>query len=338
MLFITNRAIKEGNKLKADRKITFDLNDTSAGNEAFFCERKGKNDYTELGQDKFFSELKNSKNKDPKNKEQILVFIHGYSNLPEPDIFPRSSMLQNMFNANAKANSSLKVRVVPLIWPCDNDFGALKDYWDDQKAADASAFAFGRVFEMFMKWRDDNEKKKDPCMKRINVLAHSMGNRVFRESVKNWAKYDRNYNLPIIFRNSFLAAADVVNETLEPGKDGNLIAQCSRNVTVYHASDDMALRASKITNLKNKIVSRRLGHTGPENPEKMPKNVYSADCDDVNTKYDFPAGHSYFLNNGKKVKKGQKPVPGVVFKHILNSIDTGRVEVEPAGSRNIILS
>lgn len=40
-----------------------------------------------------------------------------------------------------------------MIWPCDNDFGALKDYRDDQKAADASAFAFGRVFEMFMKWR-----------------------------------------------------------------------------------------------------------------------------------------------------------------------------------------
>lgn len=175
-------------------------------------------------------------------------------------------------------------------------------------------------------------------MKRINVLAHSMGNRVFRESVKAWAKYDRNYNLTIIFRNSFLAAADVVNETLEPGKDGNLITQCSRNVTVYHASDDMALRASKITNLKNKIVSRRLGHTGPENPKKMAKNVYSADCDDVNTKYDFPAGHSYFLNNKKDVREGEELIPGAVFNHIFNSIRTGRVKDDPQGSKNIILN
>ena len=225
-----------------------------------------------------------------------------------------------------------------MIWPCENDFGALKDYWDDQKAADASGFAFGRVFEMFMDWREENEKKKDPCRKRINILAHSMGNRVFRESVKAWGKYDRNYNLPIIFRNSFLAAADVVNETLEPGKDGNLIAQCSRNVTVYHASDDMALRASKITNLKNKIVSRRLGHTGPENPKKMPKNVYSADCDDVNTDYDFPAGHSYFLNNKKDVSEGEDLISGAVFNHIFNSIKTGRVEDKPLRSKNIIIS
>lgn len=335
MLFITNRAINEDDKLEVGRKITFDINNTTAGIEAFFCERNDKEEYIELGHEGFFSRLKGTKNEDPENREQLLIYIHGYSNLPEPDVFPRSSMLQTMFDA--KTDDSVKVRVVPLIWPCDNDFGALKDYWDDQKAADASSFAFGRVFEMFMKWRDNNEKKKDPCMKRINVLAHSMGNRVLRESVKNWAKYDRNYNLPIIFRNCFLASADVVNETLEPGKDGNLITQCSRNVTVYHASDDMALRASKITNLKNKIVSRRLGHTGPENPDKVPKNVYSADCDDINTKYDFPAGHSYFLNNMKQVEKGEDPVPGEVFNHIYDSIRTGRVKDEPVGSKNIIL-
>ena len=335
MLFITNRAINEGKKLKVGRKITFDINNTSADNDAFFCERNGKNDYTELGYKKFFGKLKGPKNQNPKSREQILIFIHGYSNLPEPDIFPRSLMLQSLFDA--KQVDSGKIRVVPMIWPCDNDFGSLKDYWDDQKAADASAFAFGRVFEMFMDWREENEKKKEPCMKRVNVLAHSMGNRVFRESVKAWAKYDRNYNLPIIFRNSFLAAADVVNETLEPGKDGNLITQCSRNVTVYYASDDMALRASKITNLKNKIVSKRLGHTGPENPGKVPKNVYSADCDDVNTDYDFPAGHSYFLDNGEEVSKSKPPVSGVVFNHILNSIKTGRVEEDPQGSKNIIL-
>ncbi len=328
MLFITNRAINEDRKLKPGRKITFDINDNRAGQDVYFCEKKGKDTYIELGNMKFFNRLKNSKEK------EILIYIHGYSNLPKEHIFPRGEMLQTLFNMRGKG----LIQVIPLIWPCDNDFGALKDYWDDQKAADASAFAFARVFEMFMKWRDKEDNIKNPCMKRVNVLAHSMGNRVFRESVKAWAKYDRNYNLPIIFRNSFLAAADVVNETLEPGKDGSLVCQCSRNVTVYYASDDMALRASKITNLKNLIASRRLGHTGPENVNKMPKNVYSVDCDDVNTKYDFPAGHSYFLDNGKKLKKGKIPTSGVVFNHIFNSIKTGRVKDDPKGSKNIILN
>ncbi|MHC4268410.1 MAG: alpha/beta hydrolase [Planctomycetota bacterium] len=328
MLFITNRAINEDKKTVPGRKISFDINDNLSGQDVFFCERKGKDKYIELGNEQFFKKLKSSKAK------QILIFIHGYSNLPEPHVFPRSSMLQTLFDDKEKG----LVKVIPMIWPCDNDFGALKDYWDDQRAADASAFAFSRVFGKFMEWREKGENIEDPCMKRINVLAHSMGNRVLRESVKAWAKYDRNYNLPIIFRNSFLAAADVVNETLEPGKDGNLITQCSRNVTVYHASDDLALRASKITNIKNLIASRRLGHTGPENPKKMPKNVYSADCDDVNTIYDFPAGHSYFLNDEKESKKSKKIISGVVFNHIFNSIRTGRVKDGPQGSKNIILT
>lgn len=64
---------------------------------------------------------------------------------------------------------------------------------------------------------------------------------------------------------------------------------------VYHASDDLALHASKASNLNNKIASRRLGHTGPEDIDKTPKNVYSVDCDDVNNSYDLPKGHSYFV-------------------------------------------
>jgi esterase/lipase superfamily enzyme len=327
MLFITNRSINEDKKLKPGRKITLDIDDNRAGQDVYFCENKGKDNYIELGSVQFLNRLKSSREK------QILIYIHGYSNLPKEHIFPRASMLQTLFDSKGKG----LVQVIPLIWPCDNDFGALKDYWDDQRAADASAFAFGRVFEMFMKWREKRDNIENPCLKRINVLAHSMGNRVLRESVKAWAKYDRNYNLPIIFRNSFLVAADVVNETLEPGQDGDLINQCSRNVTVYHASDDMALRASKITNLKNLIASRRLGHTGPENPDKVPKNVYSADCDDVNTKYDFPAGHSYFLDDPKKSKKSKKAIPGVVFEHMFHSIKTGRVKDEPLRSKNMIL-
>ncbi len=149
MLFITNRAINEDDDLEVGRKITFNLDNTSAGEEVFFCERKGEDDYIEWGQEELFNKLKGPKEEDPKNKEQILVFIHGYSNLPEPHIFPRSSRLQKLLDDKEKG----LVKVLPMIWPCDNDFGALKDYRDDQKAADASAFAFGRVFEMFMKWR-----------------------------------------------------------------------------------------------------------------------------------------------------------------------------------------
>ncbi len=85
-----------------------------------------------------------------------------------------------------------EVLVIPIIWPCENDLGVVKDYWDDQKSADQSAFAFARMFQKFMAWRSsaDSNPEDDPCLKRINVLAHSMGNRVLRETLSNWHKYD----------------------------------------------------------------------------------------------------------------------------------------------------
>ena len=165
-----------------------------------------------------------------------------------------------------------------------------------------------------MNWRYKNDAPS--CMKRINVLAHSMGNRVLRETLANWAKYDRNWKVPLIFRNTFLVAADIVNESLERGRTGEFISQASRNVSVYYASDDIALRASKVSNLKNKVTSRRLGHSGPENLGLLPRNIFFIDCDDVNTKYDLLKGHSYFLEDRNKK-------PGLVFKHIYNSIRQG---------------
>jgi esterase/lipase superfamily enzyme len=223
------------------------------------------------------------------------------------------------------------VQVVPVIWPCDNDAGIVKDYWDDQKAADASAFAFSRVLEKFMHWRNEDAKEETPCLKRINLLAHSMGNRVLRETLYAWAKYDRGWELPLLFRNIFMIAADVVNETLHVNNDGKMICDSARNVLVFYASDDLALRASKVSNLKNKVASRRMGHTGPENMDLVPKNVFAFDCDDINTKYDKPAGHSYFLFDGTNKK------PGKVFLQIYEAVSTGRVPVTVSAKRTTVI-
>jgi hypothetical protein len=91
------------------------------------------------------------------------------------------------------------------------------------------------------------------------------------------------------------------------------------------------LRASKASNLKNKIASRRLGHTGPEDIDKTPKNVYSIDCDDVNNNYDMPKGHSYF-RSGKR-----KGTPGKVFDHIFECLELGRVYPEDEFRRSSII-
>ncbi len=320
MLFITNREPKGSIRTKKGRTYRFDLDKNSPANSVYFCERLNSDEYTEVGSQAFMNKLKAC------DAKQLLIYIHGFSNLPEPDIFPRAKKLQALFDKKEKN----LVEVVPLIWPCDNDFGIIKDYWDDQKSADQSAFSFARVLEHFMKWRSDQDENA-PCLKRINVLAHSMGNRVFRETLSKWNQYDLANGVPLLFRNTLLLAADLVNESLESEEQGRLICHASRNVSVYYASDDLALRSSKISNLKNKIASRRLGHTGPEDMAKVPDNVYTIDCDNFNNKYDMPMGHAYFLDD----KSGK---PGAVFEHLFKTIKSGRVEVSDDVKRKHILS
>jgi hypothetical protein len=144
MLFVTNRGLDQGPVSKPGRVISFDLNDNSAQHSVYFCERTAKDTYTEIGSLAFLQRLKDLE------VEQLLFFVHGYSNLPEPNIFPRAQKLQKLLNGQKKKLAA----VVPIIWPCDNDLGIAKDYWDDQKAADASGFAFARVLEKFEAWRN----------------------------------------------------------------------------------------------------------------------------------------------------------------------------------------
>ena len=324
MLFVTNRRFRQGpgptlakGVLPQPRSVDFEINDSEPASSVHFCERTDAGSYQEIYSHTLLQRLKES------GAKQVFLYIHGFNNLPEEDIFPRAIILQELCD-EARSN---EIEVVPLIWPCDNDLGILKDYWDDQKAADASAIGFSRILGKFLSWRDGQVDAGDPCYKRINVIAHSMGNRVLRGTLESWA---RDYG-PVqgVFRNIFMVAADVVNEALEKGNGGQYIPLACRNLTVYYASDDFALRSSKVSNLKNKIVSRRLGHTGPEDMRRISKNVYAIDCDEFNNTLDRPAGHAYFLRDN-----GGNPSP--VFIHMMRSMLTGRVDADESTHTGIL--
>ncbi|MBO9473969.1 MULTISPECIES: alpha/beta hydrolase [unclassified Shimia] len=322
MLFITNRFPTQSIRSRKGRRFTFDLDNNAPSNSVFYCETGADGHHVEITSGELLKRVRESECR------QILLYVHGFNNLPDV-VFERAAALQ-AFCDKAKPK---EVLVLPLIWPCDNDRGVVKDYWDDQKSADQSGYSFARVLERFMEWRNsaDNEPDVAPCLKRINLLAHSMGNRVLRQTLVAWNRYDLADGVPLLLRNTFMVAADVVNETVHEGKAGELISHASRNVVVYYASDDLALRASKAANLRNKVASRRLGHTGPENIARAPRNLFQVDCDDVNTGYDRPTGHMYFLDDGG----GKKP--GKVFNHMFECILHGRVFPDDPDQRSIIL-
>ncbi len=304
MLFITNRIITQSPRSRAGRNITFDLSVADAAQSLFFCERTGKDKYEEVLSGPFFERLKK------KNIEHIVIYLHGFNNTPE-DVFAKTASLSKDFGKT--------VAVVPIVWPCrkGSDDNILSEYYDDQHAADATGLALARALGKFWTW----QQEEDPCQKRINVLAHSMGNRILRRAMSYWATNILHHAPPYIFRNCFMAAADVANEALDVGSEGEAISFASRNVVVYYSANDLALRASKIANASE--VSRRLGHTGPYDSEVTPTNVFSFDCSDIPTPNDRN-GHSYIY---------EKPLT----KHMLAMIKSGRVTESDTETREWVL-
>lgn len=319
MLFITNRVFNEGNTSADEgttRKVTFNLNDSNALQSLYFCRRNGPDDYEEIRGKPFLDALSKSK------AEQLLILVHGFANFPENLIFPRAERLQQLFDARKKN----LVEVVPIVWPCrDTQFDAstqvVGNYFEDQHAADASAFAFARALMFLVEWQSKNIAENNPCLKRVNVLAHSMGNRVFVETCRHFSQSLLRQEPPMLLRHSFLVAADVINEVFEEEKPGRYVSIASATVTSYYASDDMALRSSKVTNLANGLASRRLGHTGPEDMDMVPKNVFGIDCGAFNSDYDR-FGHTYFLTVDDTNPRSKS---GVCFDHIAETIEKGMI-------------
>ena len=304
MLFITNRRIEGSRRSQPGRQITFAASDNEPGASLFFCQRQGPEQYLELTAMPFFARLRRSV------RRQVLFYVHGFNCQPEVRIVPDAERLQVWGDRRAPD----LVEVVPLVWPCDDDFGLVLDYWDDQQGATASGLALARVLGKFIAWRD-RLGTEETCLKHVNILAHSMGNRVLATALDAWA---HGYGaVPALCRTVFMAAADVATAVFAPGQPGAVIAAAARNVVVYYSADDFALRSSKVVNIRNRIIRRRLGNTGPADPELAPRNVVAVDCDDFNSSYDR-FGHSYFLADAQ----GQ---PGVLLRHLVETVITGRV-------------
>lgn len=156
MLFVTNRRIEGSHRSQPGRSIAVARDDQESGASLYFCQRHGPDRYVELTALPFFSRLRRSP------RRQLLFYVHGFSCQPEARVFPDALRLQALCDALDPGLAE----VVAIVWPCDDDFGLVLDYWDDQQSATASGLALARVLGKFIAWRD-RLGTEETCLKHV---------------------------------------------------------------------------------------------------------------------------------------------------------------------------
>jgi esterase/lipase superfamily enzyme len=305
MLFITNRSPQGSFITEPGREFRFNLLDNTSSASVYYCSHdRFENKNTELGSDDFLDAL------DKAQPESILFYLHGFKNLPV-DVFEAAQRVQNLCDTL----SPFKIMVIALIWPCRGGKGIIQRYYDDKEAAKDSGSPFSRVIQRFVDW---GRLRTSPC-KSMNLLSHSMGNRVLCSTLNNW--YQNSPDRRRLFDTTFMVAPDIESNALESHQSGEIICEVSRDVLVYHARDDMALKASKVANAD---PLPRLGSLGPAYLMRIPKNVTVIDCGKVNQPADSIFGHSYFRSLDDDATK-----PGLVIRHIIDCLSKGEIVQHP---------
>ena len=214
-------------------------------------------------------------------------------------------------------SSDLAVKVVPLIWPCDDDsiLALADDYFDDQRAADASETAFALFIEDLVHWQ--NAQLSAEAKQKVHFLIHSMGTRVFYKSLTRY-RQTMGLTLKNLANNIFLVAPDVINTALEPECDASDIVSVADNVVIYYAVDDLAMSASRLANSTKGELQERLGKLGAADITKLPENVYQVNCQDFNNRFEFIIGHRYFIRD---MFNNISPV----IYHMVDALEQGQI-------------
>jgi esterase/lipase superfamily enzyme len=317
-LFITNRTlIRDAAADTIPRTIEFNLKSNLASQSIYFCEKRG-DQCKEIGSKEFAKRVIVS-------NRHVLFYIHGFNHQPA-DVFRKSDELQKLLDTSNVVDMKGKpFFMIPVVWPCKHEINFIDEYWTDEDAADLTAISLARAFLFLFNLRESQIKSAsvteamELAAQQFNVLAHCMGNRVLVKTLERLKENPLFLNRTI-FRNTFLVAANLPNDSLETEKD-SAVVEFSKNVCVYYAGDDFALSSSSVIHESHFNLSKRLGQTGPNDNSLLPRNVFSFDCGEFNQEYDSPLGHSYFGEEPETKKAGR------VFTHLMMALTGKAVSV-----------
>ena len=120
------------------------------------------------------------------NQHRVLIFVHGYNNRFSDAVFRAAQVVHD---------SDADVTPVLFTWPSR---GSLLAYGYDRESANLSRDAFERLLDMLV---------RDPAVSEVDILAHSMGNWLVVETLRQMAIRDRR--IPEKIDDVMLAAPDV---------------------------------------------------------------------------------------------------------------------------------
>lgn len=230
---------------------------------------------TATGRTRFVRDLQDSV--DMEGEGAVLLFVHGF-NTGFDSALIRSAQLtvdlreDNRFNPGAP---------VLFTWPSQGRM-SIPAYRQDEQAAAAAVPRLEAFLDLLT---------GELSVTRINIIAHSMGNRVLTGALEAFAGdyLARHPDRPIEFR-IILAAADLEQDVYRLAADQ--IAALEPNVTIYTSDSDRALQFSRLIN-----GVRRLGETDRNRPFIRREAGYATiDATPVASEL-FGIGHGYYSNN-----------------------------------------
>jgi esterase/lipase superfamily enzyme len=205
----------------------------------------------------------------------VLVFIHGFNNRFEDSVYRFAQIVHDS-----------KVHSAPVLvtWPSR---GSLLAYGYDRESTNYTRNALETLFQYLA---------KDGDVKEVNVLAHSMGNWLALEALRQMAI--RNGGLPAKFKNVMLAAPDVDVDVFRSQIED--MGSPHPQFTLFVSRDDKALAFSR--RVWGNIP--RLGSIDPEtDPYKAELSDYKiAVVDLTKIKVSDDLNHSKFAESPEVVQ------------------------------------
>lgn len=168
----------------------------------------------------------------------VLVFIHGFNNRFEDSVYRFAQI------ANDTGTQSVPILVT---WPSR---GSALAYGYDRESTNYTRDALELLFQYLA---------RDPEIKEVSILAHSMGNWLALEGLRQMAI--RNGGLPTKFKNVMLAAPDVDVDVFRTQIDD--MGKQHPRFTLFVSQDDRALKVSR-------RVWGDIPRLGSINPEQAP--------------------------------------------------------------------